>query len=252
MGRLLVILVIAFLVFALLRGLLAKKKLTVQQFFAIYFVVLVGISLLFMALTGRAHPLFAVVGAVLPFLSNLVGFVLRGAQFAAIIRGLSNMGMGIPSGGPANAPSSSEISSAYLHMVLFHDTGMMDGTVLQGQFKDHKLSTLELEQLMDLLKDVESDQDSCNLLLAYLEREHPDWQDQTGGTGHRAPGGADGPMTTAQALEILGLTGQPSRQEVIQAHRKLMQKMHPDRGGSTWLAAKINLAKDMLLEQMDD
>lgn len=249
--RLMIIVILAFVVFAGLRGALAKKNLTVNQFFAIYFVVMVGIALLFAAVTGRLHPVFALVGAVLPFLSNIVGLVLRGAQFASIIRTLSSMGMGIPTSGPANTPDSSEIRSAWLHMVLFHDTGMMDGTVLQGQFKNQKLSMLELPKLTSLLNECEADTDSYNLLLAYLDREHEGWQAAGGERSERA-GQTDGPMTKDQALEILGLEGRPSRQEIVQAHRRLMQKMHPDRGGSTWLAAKINLAKDILMERVDD
>ncbi len=55
-----------------------------------------------------------------------------------------------------------------------------------------------------------------------------------------------------QALQILNLEDQPSREEIIQAHRKMMQKNHPDQGGSDYLAAMVNQAKDLLLQELDN
>lgn len=250
MARLIILFVIAFLVFAGLRGVLAKKNLTVKQFFAIYFATLLGIALLFLAVTGRLHPLFAVLGAILPFVSRIFAFIMRGAQVAAIFRAIRGMGWGA-SAGQTQAPLSSEITTHYIHMVLFHDTGMMDGTVLDGRFKDAKLAELELSQLVQLLAEIQSDPDSANLLAAYLDREHEGWQSMTEGFEYDrgSPSGDAGAMDEAQALDILGLDTAATRDDIIQAHRRMMQKMHPDRGGSTYLAAKINAAKDLLLQR---
>ncbi len=248
MARLIIIFIIAFIVYAALRMLLAKQNLTVKQFFAIYFATLLGLALLFLGVTGRLHPLFAVLGAVLPFLSRLLPWISRGAQLAAMYKMFRNLGLGgaIPGTGSANAPHSSEIKSRFIHMVLFHDTGMMDGTVLEGQFKDAKLSQLELNQLTDLLREIQGDADSSSLLMAYLDREHEGWQ--TGQSNQYSPPPSDNDMTESQALDILGLEDDATPEDIVDAHRRMMQKMHPDRGGSTYLAAKINAAKELLVK----
>jgi glucan phosphoethanolaminetransferase (alkaline phosphatase superfamily) len=54
-------------------------------------------------------------------------------------------------------------------------------------------------------------------------------------------------MSTDEAMEVLGLKSGYTKEDVIQAHRRMMQKVHPDRGGSDYLAAQINKAKDTLL-----
>ena len=247
MVRLVILFIVVFLVYVALRGLLAKKNLTVKQFFAVYFASLASLLLLYLGFTGRLHPVAAVIGVALPFLTRVMSVVTRGAQFAAMFKFLKNMGLGVgePASGTANAPGASEIRSRYIHMVLFHDTGLIDGTILEGQFQNSKLSQLELAQLIELLKEIQDDQDSMNLLIAYLEREHPDWQEDT--DIRTPPPASDTAMDEAQGLDILGLDDSATREDVILAHRRMMQKMHPDRGGSTYLAAKINAAKELLL-----
>ncbi len=235
----LIIAIIGFAVFVGLRTLLAKRNLTVRQFFVIYFATMVGIALAFLAITGRMHPVFGLLGAVLPFLFRSVGLLLQGAQFAAMYKSLK----GALGGGPSAAPATSEIQSRFVHMVLYHDTGKMDGKVLEGQFKDALLSQLSQQQLHTLVQEVSVDPDSHHLLLAYLEREHGEWRDEEKAEPANAPSGE---MTESEALDILGLQPGADRKAVKEAHRRMMQKVHPDRGGSTYLATKINAAKDFL------
>lgn len=249
MVRLLLFAVIAFLVFAGLRVLLRKQKLTVKQFMGIYGATLVGIALLFLAATGRMHPVFAVLGATLPFLMRTFGLIMQGAQVAAMVKAFKRFSLGPGAAGAQNAPQSSEITTDYIHMVLFHDTGMMEGTVLAGQFKDAKLSQLEDEQLKALLEEVAADADSYNLLQAYLDREHEGWQ--AGSEQTSSPPPSSGEMTEREALDILDLEDDADKDDIINAHRRMMQKMHPDRGGSTYLATMINGAKELLLKLRD-
>lgn len=140
-------------------------------------------------------------------------------------------------------------------MTLNHDSGDMDGEVLEGQFKGQRLQQLSLPQLMSLLNDCQDEQDSFALLTAYLDRMHPQWRDQasSGGSGYdekqSTTDATGGTMTVAEAYDVLGLNQSASKEQIRAAHRRLMQKLHPDHGGSTYLAAKINLAKDVLLKQ---
>ena len=245
MARIVIVFIIAVAVFAVLRMALRKRQLTVNQFFSLYFVVLTGISLLYLGVIGYLHPLFAIVGAALPFIMRFIPWVGRGFQAFSLLKALRGMGGGMAgasSGG--SAPAQSEINTRYLHMVLVHATGMMDGTVCEGQFKSMQLSNLNLSQLMLLHGECMDDTDSVNVLSAYLDRVHENWRD---GSEGEAGSAASGDMTEHEALEILGLEPSATQEDIIAAHRKLIQKMHPDRGGSTYLAARINEAKDFLL-----
>ncbi|MDG2071653.1 MAG: hypothetical protein P8J55_08025 [Pseudomonadales bacterium] len=244
--RLAIIFLIAAVVFAAMRMLLRKKKLSVKQFFQLYFLVLVGLALLYLGLFGVLHPLFAVFGAILPFLARVIGWVPRGFQLFTIFK---HFGGSRPN---ANASSGqvSEINTRFLHMVLFHDTGMMDGEVLQGQFAGAKLGMLEIEQLLALREVCRADPGSMRVLEAFLDREHTAWREQTGAENN-SDIGESSELNERQAYEILGLPATANREQVVQAHRRLMQKLHPDHGGSTYLAARVNQAKALLLNKLE-
>lgn len=196
--------------------------------------VLLSLGLLVLVLSGRAHWLLAVVAALLPF--------LRGW--------LSGRGAPRPKAEPAGGQKST-VHSRYLRMTLDHDSGDLDGEVLSGRFAGKSLDQLDLDTLLQLLDECRDDDESLALLQAYLEREHGDsWQQAAGaGTGRQAGASAPGVMSRAEAFEVLGLSADASEAEIIDAHRRLMQKLHPDRGGSSYLAARVNRAKDMLLDE---
>ncbi len=116
---------------------------------------------------------------------------------------------------------------------------------------------MSLDELVDLLQTCwVEDQPSAQVLEAYLEREHPDWRARVqeeapgnaGGDGSRGPRRGNGAMTREEALKILGLEPGASKQEIKAAHHRLISGLHPDHGGSTYLAAQINRAKDILLK----
>jgi hypothetical protein len=144
----------------------------------------------------------------------------------------------------------SRVRSAFLEMELDHDSGAMRGRILAGRYEGQSLDALDQATLIGLIGDV--DDDSRQLLMAYLDRRAPGWRehaqhDAAAGQGSGAASG--GKMTEEEAYQVLGLQPGASVEEIGRAHRSLMKKLHPDQGGSTYLAARVNQAKDVLLRR---
>lgn len=209
---------------------------------------LVAGGLVLLAATGRLHWLFALLGALAPFFWRALS-LLRFVPLASQLYGQYQNARGAQAaGGGAGGAGESRVRSKYLHMTLDHDSGEMDGEILQGDFQGQRLSQLALDDLLTLLGRYRADdEDSAALLQAYLDRYHAGWERQGEQGRQRSDPGGGGPMSRDEAGQILGIAPDASREEVIEAHRRLMQKLHPDRGGSDYLAAKINEAKDVLL-----
>ena len=135
---------------------------------------------------------------------------------------------------------------------LDHDTGSMTGTVLRGRFSGMRVEELGSADLVALLRECRAeDEEGARLLEAYLDRVHPDWRDElagerAGGSGSGARS-TSGDMTVEEAYAILGLAPGADAEAIKEAHRRLMVKLHPDHGGSDYLATKINRARDVLL-----
>jgi hypothetical protein len=142
----------------------------------------------------------------------------------------------------------SRVRSNFLAVELDHDSGAMTGEVIAGRFAGAKLDQLELSTLVGLLS--EFDTESRDLLAAYLDRRHPRWREDPQGDAAAGSGPPrSGKMTKEEAYQILGLEPGASAEEIGRAHRGLMKKLHPDQGGSTYLAARVNEAKDVLLRR---
>ena len=138
----------------------------------------------------------------------------------------------------------SEVETEFVQMSIEHDSGQMSGTVLKGTFAGQKIELMELIELEQLLQECQSDPQSVSVLEAFLDRTF-DWRN--GSTGNKQTPSNTG-MTQEEALEILNLSANATEKEIIEAHKRLMQRIHPDRGGSSYLAAQINRAKDVLLK----
>ena len=151
---------------------------------------------------------------------------------------------------PRQRGQTSTIRTEYLAMELQHDTGEMDGLVLKGNYAQQRLVDLSLKDLLMLYGECNEDADSIHVLEAYLDRQHPGWAEQVGRSNKYQQTADDSIMTRDLAIEILGLSESASKEEVVKAHRQLMQGLHPDRGGSDYLAKKINMAKDYLLKEL--
>jgi DnaJ domain len=142
----------------------------------------------------------------------------------------------------------SRVRSTFLEMELDHDSGAMRGRILAGRHVGDSLDALDPPTLIGLIG--EFDNDSRQLLMAYLDRREPRWREHAEGdaaAGEASGATPSGKMTEEEAYQILGLQPGASAQEIGRAHRSLMKKLHPDQGGSTYLAARVNAAKDVLL-----
>jgi hypothetical protein len=188
----------------------------------------------------------------------LAGFLLfRGAIGIAIPLGFFGLSLlGWSSFWPASLGSrtqrttgqASRVRTAFLEMELDHDTGRMNGRVLAGNYQGASLETLDRATLIKLLGEI--DNDSRDLLAAYLDRREPAWREYAQGDANAGARSADsGKMTEREAYQILGLQPGATSEEISRAHRSLIKKLHPDQGGTTYLAARINEAKDVLLRR---
>jgi len=142
----------------------------------------------------------------------------------------------------------SRVRSAYLEMELDHDSGEMRGRILAGSQQGMTLDRLEVKALVGLLG--EFDEESRALLMAYLDRRDAGWREHAQGDAAAGRAAASsGKMSEQEAYQILGLEPGADAGAVARAHRTLMKKFHPDQGGTTYLAARINEAKEILLRR---
>ena len=164
-------------------------------------------------------------------------------------------------GGPAaGGGQQSTINTRYFSMSLDHASGQLEGEVLEGPHQGKTLGALAEPDLLRLWQQCQDDPQSAAVLEAYLDqRLGDDWQtrySQDQGSGHRSDGSGDDidhdAMTVEQAFLTLGLTpGQHvTADDVRKAHRRLMQRVHPDLGGNDYLASRVNAARDVLLDHL--
>jgi hypothetical protein len=189
--------------------------------------------------------------------------ILRGALPVAIplavfglslLRLSSGFGLGDPFGSARKAPGQrSQIKTDRLEIELDHDSGRMEGKCLTGRFAGRPLSALSDREAMELLAELRREgAPEAAVMEAYLDWRLPDWREQFStadqGGGRKARAGAQR-MSAEEAYAVLGIGPNANEEDIKQAHRKLMMKMHPDQGGSTYLAARINEAKEVLLSR---
>lgn len=217
--------------------------------------VLAGLSVLFVRMDARR--LATVMRYLPPVLLTGIGIALTFLGRASMAFGL--FGLAALLFGRARARSNSTVSpnqtsrvrTAALEMELDLDTGAMNGLVLVGRFEGRQLDDLAEEELLSLYGELMQDAESRQVLEAYLDRRIPTWRDSFDAHTDDGLGAApaSGPMSEQEAYEILGLLTGASETEIRQAHRRLMKRVHPDTGGSVFLATRINEAKEVLLRR---
>ena len=200
----------------------------------------------FFLFTGRFLFAMAALPALLPWFIRL----RRVARTAKAYHRMSQRG------GKQSSGQASGVNTRYLHMELDHDSGVMWGTVVSGAYTGRNLHDLDTESVLQLLGECQrNDPESAQILEAYLDRERPDWRDKAGDqSGHQRTGGESpnnhhsSDMSRAEAYQVLGLEEGAPDDVVRKTYHRLIGHLHPDKGGSTFLAAKVNQAKDVLLD----
>lgn len=220
------------------------------------FFTLFAVIALFWLMAIPARQRVAVLSDALPIIVILVGSLLTLLRRGVIGIPLFIIGVSWWRRNRSKRPISSDegqkstVRSAHLAMELDHDTGEMDGTVLTGHMQGVSLSSLSEQEIMSLYFDFRSDAESISLLESFLDRYYPDWRDHDDSDAFRNQKNTSGfdNMTRQEAYQILGIDSSASQEDIHQAWRRLIKGVHPDSGGSAFLSAKINAAKDILLD----
>lgn len=158
--------------------------------------------------------------------------------------------------GDKSRRSKSRVRTTYLTMILDHDAGLFDGEVIKGKFRGTALSTMILAELRLLQVEVSPDPESVHILNAYIDHAHPSErrdesaeEGRSNGNGRQPGSQTNGSMSEEEALNLLGLSRGAPADEIKASHRRLIKQVHPDQGGTNYLAHKINEAKRVLLGQ---
>ncbi|HCS72086.1 MAG TPA: molecular chaperone DnaJ [Rhodospirillaceae bacterium] len=214
---------------------------TLKKVLFYVFGILAVVLALFFVITGR-------LGWAVFALSALIPMLLRARTAYRAARNFSRMagaGQGAPTG------QTSDVETRFLRMGLDHDTGDVWGEVIDGPYKGRRLDDMTASEKLDLLRNCwTEDEASARVLEAYLDRVHPDWRDHAEDAGPKTGGAGparSGAMTRAEALAVLGLSEGANRQNIKAAYQRIISGLHPDHGGSDYLAAQVNEAKDVLL-----
>ena len=207
-------------------------------------------------LVRHGGGVLGLVGALLLLLRGRIGLAAALAGMAATFAGWRAFGpawTAFRSPGTSSATGAGRVStvrSAMIEMRLDHATSLMSGTVLAGVYAGRAVEGLSRQELLQLRSELtRDDPDGAALLEAYLDRRFTGWREADEGQRDRGASAVWGAMTRREAYEILGLPEGASAAEIIRAHRTLMKKFHPDHGGSTALAARVNQAKDVLMQR---
>lgn len=199
--------------------------------------ITLALALLALAAAGRAPWLAAGLAATFAFAYNLSLSALRILPLLRVAGRVSGARIG---------PT---LTTAWLQIKINLADGTLDGEVVQGEFAGRPLAGLSRDQLQRLFVQLQGlDRQSALLLGAYLARRFGPAGAHGDGPRDGDPRQAPGVLSGAEAAQILGVASDATRDEIVQAHRRLIQKLHPDRGGSDYLAARVNAAKDHLLK----
>ena len=201
-----------------------------------------------LVVTGRLHWLFAAAASLIPLFKKALPLL----RYAPFLKQLLQRFSSTYTKQQSKSEQTAQIESRYIRLFLNQNTGEINGLVLNGNYQGKNLKQLPLKQLLQLLSEYQQlDVESARLLLVFIDKFHGEnWRNQTeyNHSQTNPPPSNQSTMTDEEAYQILGLSQPASESEIASAYKKLMLKMHPDRGGSSYLASKINQARDHLIK----
>lgn len=189
---------------------------------------------LFAVFTGRMHWLGGVIAGV---------FALgkMGIRYLPLLKFL----------GKSNLFGSPTFSTPHIKAQVDLQTGDVTGEILSGPLQGKNIEALTDEELAELhtyYKD--KDKRAFYLIYVVMQRRNTTNSGSSGGTNQQKTFVDAGDIALKEAEQILGLKDSYTKDDVVAAHRSLIQKLHPDRGGNDYLASQVNLAKDTLLKHL--
>lgn len=228
----------------ILRGFVNANPKDLKQILKWVGLILAGFFLVWLAVSGKLWAAVAALPAIFLWLTRLLWRLFKGAR---TFSGLGGAGQGWSKPGTRrDGTQESDVRTRFVVMRLNHATGQVTGEVLEGRFSGRSLEALSLDEVVELLQEAQVDLDSARVLESYLDRRDPDWRAYKK-REERSAGSSSSGMSREVAFKTLGLKMDASPQEIKTAHRRLMANMHPDHGGSDYLAQQINRARDVLL-----
>lgn len=256
----------------LLRNLISGGKKSLRQQWKIYGLLAAAVLVL-LAVTKKLHVLGLLIAGIVPVIRQLAPLAFRFAPFLQQQFKRYRFQQSPQNPDPQHDQNTTQdtqhnaqtasISTALFHMMLDPNTGAISGTVRQGAFTGQSLDDLHVEDLKQLFHTAQTTpDDSLAVFEAYLQsRFGPTWHQTIAGESannsdhqqdhaqHQKSPASGGQLTIQEAWDILGLTPGTNKAQIISRHKSLIQKLHPDRGGSTYLAVRINQARDLLLKK---
>ena len=239
--------IVAIIVLILVGYFLTKKQAKTQGRIAWIRTGLISLAavLIFLTVTGRLHFVIGIIGALLPLITRFAPLL----RFLPMVKKLFDRS---PNGAYSSASGASQVNTPTLQMTLDIQTGKMDGLILAGGFSGRKLSELSRMELRGFYDEcLQQDPDAVRLLDAYVQREYAEqWQSTADNQQSQKPPNANGQMSAKEACLILGIKESQAKERavIVSAHRQLISKLHPDKGGNAYLATKVNQARDILLK----
>lgn len=213
-----------------------------KQMTRIFLLGLIASALIALTLTGRLSWIIAALGAMLPLLPRVARFIF--SMWPSINPYFQRF----------QQNRQSNMRGRFINLQIDMLSGELQGEVLEGDFAGQQLQMMSLEQILLLLAHCKKqDMKSAALLEAYLDRQHAGWAESENSQYKSTKNESkfsDTEMNHQQALDILGLSSAATQKDILKAHKRLMQGLHPDRGGSDYLAKQINCARDLLLKNI--